>query len=25
LTMNHERFMIRDVFALYPGISRKGI
>jgi len=25
LTMNVERFMIRPVFALYPGISRKGI
>jgi len=25
LTMNLERFMIRAVFALYPGISRKGI
>jgi len=24
LTMNLERFMIRAVFALYPGISRKG-
>jgi len=24
LTMNLERFMIRPVFALYPGISRKG-
>jgi len=24
LTMNLERFMIRTVFALYPGISRKG-
>jgi len=25
LAMNLERFMIRAVFALYPGISRKGI
>jgi len=25
VTMNLERFMIRAVFALYPGISRKGI
>jgi hypothetical protein len=25
LTMNLELFMIRAVFALYPGISRKGI
>jgi hypothetical protein len=24
LTMNLERFMIRAVFALYPGIARKG-
>jgi len=25
LTMNVERFMIRAVFALYPGLSRYGI
>jgi len=25
LTMNPERFMIRAVFALYPGLSRKGV
>jgi len=25
LTMNPERFMIRTVFALYPGLSRKGV
>jgi hypothetical protein len=25
LTMNLERFMIRAVFALYPGVSRKGV
>jgi hypothetical protein len=25
LTMNVERFMIRAVFALYPGLSHKGI
>jgi hypothetical protein len=25
LTMNLERFMIRAVFALYPGLSRKGV
>jgi hypothetical protein len=25
LTMNLKRFMIRAVFALYPGLSRRGI
>jgi hypothetical protein len=25
LTVNRERFVVRSIFALYPGISRKGM